>query len=362
MSKQRDMLKQLKKQIRSRITREDKLLAKMMMQSDPFEKLYGTWIKKKSNELQRQAVINSQKKKKCFLCGKKVKKFCNSHSVPKFIFSTIQNMGLVADGKETQLEGFDAFNRPGINNAGTFKLICPECDKKYFNNYESKKAILNLDGSSHNLLNMIALKTNLFKLYKRSVENELFKLIIKEGSHDPQTRYSSKISGMDMIDFEQETLHFKSAVRNSKDVTDVIFNELFDFESNIACQISFPLYLDLQNNIVVDVDNMNPNYKIEMLYVCVFPFKSQTRVILFRHKKSKKYSKFIKQFSELSETKKLKFINNAIYAYSEDFWVNPVVFDSKGFEVNKYFCKHVNTNYRSLLIDVLNYDLINFYD
>lgn len=74
------------------------------------------------NESKRQA-----KQEKCLWCGKKITRFCNSHSVPRCVLDNIDT-----DGK---VDYFNAIvNIPfinsdkGMNEAGTFKLLCPECD------------------------------------------------------------------------------------------------------------------------------------------------------------------------------------------------------------------------------------------
>ena len=74
------------------------------------------------------------KRSECLWCGKKITRFCNSHSVPQCV---LENIDL--DGK---LDYFNSMlNLPlinedkGIGEAGTFKLICSDCDGTIFRDY-----------------------------------------------------------------------------------------------------------------------------------------------------------------------------------------------------------------------------------
>lgn len=75
-------------------------------------------------------VKGKQSKKNVYGVGKD-NSFCNSHSVPRCVLDNIDT-----DGK---VDYFNAIvnipfinNDKGLNEAGTFKLLCPTCDGKYF--------------------------------------------------------------------------------------------------------------------------------------------------------------------------------------------------------------------------------------
>ena len=76
------------------------------------------------------------KKSECLWCGEKITRFCNSHSLPQCILRNIDT-----DGKVDYFNSM--LNLPlinldkGINEAGTFKLLCRECDGKIFQDYEN---------------------------------------------------------------------------------------------------------------------------------------------------------------------------------------------------------------------------------
>ena len=90
-------------------------------------------LKKQINQLNREAAQKA-KRDTCLICGKSCTSFCNSHIIPQFILKSIADDGIV-------LQGTSAFNnddedlsesRKGVNNTWTFKVICNDCDKKYF--------------------------------------------------------------------------------------------------------------------------------------------------------------------------------------------------------------------------------------
>ncbi len=298
---------------------------------------------------------------KCFLCGKKVKKLCKSHSIPRFILKNIAENGLIADGKETQQNFKTLFPRPGLGNAGTFYQICKECDQQYFNAYESNTIIKNLEEGDTLLLNRIALKAHLFFRHKRKLEYEM-NVFFSSFSNHPQIAYNKTVNKMDLKDYNDEIKLFKTAVLNDIEKIDILYNKVLDYKSYIACQLPLAIYYDLENKIVIDIFNYDIKYKIEFIYICVFPLKLGTRIIMFKHSHSHKYKRFVSQFNKLDDVKKLKLINNLIYAYGEDFFVRASVFDSREYDVNKYFCDKVSSSFPSSLKDIATYDLFNFYE
>lgn len=359
-------LEKIKKQIAERVSFEDGMfitmneVMKYSYESADRERqiLFDSTLK----DVRKNAARKSQEKKECYLCGTKLDKYCNSHTVPKFIFDEISENGMLADGKETQVKISKHFKRPGAKNAGTFRMICSDCDAEYFNPYESKKVLSNITNNDYKLFSRIALKTTLYKLYKRKVELEMQFSFEDKDITNAQIDTNKMVFGMDLNDFIYEANLYKDIVLKEQNRIDVIYNELIDVKSHLVCQNSFPIYVGLDNRVLVDVRNYDKTYNVETIHFCVFPIGDKTRVILFKHKHHHKYKKFIPQFNELSREDKLKLINNYVYACSEDYWVNPKVFDSENFEVNKYLCRNTSNASFSILQNILDYDLVNFYE
>ena len=72
----------------------------------------------------------------CLYCEQKHNKFCNSHSVPASFLRNIAVDGEVyTTNKIIDLPIFDT--EKGVNNSGTFQLICRKCDSVIFREYEN---------------------------------------------------------------------------------------------------------------------------------------------------------------------------------------------------------------------------------
>ena len=109
------------------------------------------------------------KRGECIWCGKKITSFCNSHSIPKMVLENID-----MDGK---LDYFNTIVKmpllnedKGIREAGTFKLLCKECDKRIFQDYEDPEKICLMPNKR--MLEEIALKNILVMLNKRFYETK----------------------------------------------------------------------------------------------------------------------------------------------------------------------------------------------
>lgn len=75
------------------------------------------------------------KRGECIWCGKKITRFCNSHSIPQMVLENIDTDGKV-DYFNTIVKIPLINEDKGIGEAGTFKLICKECDNRIFQDYE----------------------------------------------------------------------------------------------------------------------------------------------------------------------------------------------------------------------------------
>ena len=67
---------------------------------------------------------------------------------------------------------FTYANLPGVKNAGTFQIICENCDNTQFQKYEDPNSYI--DPPSDLMLAQIALKNYLHLISKRMIENEVY--------------------------------------------------------------------------------------------------------------------------------------------------------------------------------------------
>lgn len=80
---------------------------------------------------------------------------------------------------------------------------------------------------------------------------------------------------------------------------------------------------DFEGGAINNSFNLNPNYRIEPLHVCVLPAKGRTVVMLFKSEGAKRHRAFEKQFRALDEADKLQTVVKLVFAYSEDVLISP---------------------------------------
>lgn len=260
------------------------------------------------------------KNDKCYYCKKQVSSFCNSHNVPAFC---LRNIGI--DGEvyysNTLINVPYLKDSSGINASGTFHLICKECDNTIFQEYENPD-IYTLSPPSSKILAEIAMKGYLKLIYKRKLEKALYD--VQEEEFPFMKSYLDYQRNINNLDSKNYIRNYEKAQRLSKkDNNDgyyLLFYKLLDYVTPIAFQCPVALAVDFNGDIVNDIYNLNPSYKLEDLQICVFPLEKQTAVIMFIDNDVKRYKNFYRQFNKLDETDQLGVINYIIFMYSEDYF------------------------------------------
>ncbi len=265
------------------------------------------------NESKRRA-----KRTECIWCGNKITSFCNSHSVPQCIIRNIEIEGKV-DYFNTLAELPVMNPDKGINEAGTFKLLCRNCDSKLFQDYEDLERLK--DKPDGRMLSEIALKNLMVMLNKRYIEVELQK-VIQESFDVPfylNMEHQMQIKELDLKDFGWEYLRTKRLIQNNdNDAFNMLFWKKLDYVIPIAFQGQVVLYGDLNGNVVSDIYDFSETNIVKNLHVCLFPLKNESVVFAFYHKDDHEYDRFAKQFSELDEAQQLQLISYILYERCED--------------------------------------------
>ena len=73
----------------------------------------------------------------------------------------------------------------------------------------------------------------------------------------------------------------------------------------LAVQTVLALPEDMAGTIVNDVNDMSDDIRMENMHICVFPLETETVVLVFYHKRDRKYRKLRHQFNTISEAKAL---------------------------------------------------------
>ena len=262
----------------------------------------------------------------CVYCNKKTSSFCKSHTIPKFILKKIDDKGMIYNSYfYTTLGLMDLIKKEdGITEAGTFRLICRDCDNIIFEDYEDENNILQLP--TNKMMAEMALKNILKLWYKRNYEICLYKKIQKLLPFSPSyfiATHHNEINDLDLKELKTDFKKFKTIIeKNLKSGMRLVFWHKCDYIVPLAFQGPICLYGDLKGNIINDIYNYSQELVMQYIHICVFPLEQNSIIMVFYHKDDTNYRLFEKQFNKLTLDKKLQLISFIIVNYSEDFLIS----------------------------------------
>lgn len=291
---------------------DEELLKIMEEKKIDFSKLMGKIVSKSKKEV---------KNEHCYHCGKKVGSFCNSHSIPAFILESIAKNGkLFTNGKLLEIPIIE--NEKGVNNSGTFHIICRDCDSKIFSDYENPENYVKIP--TQRMIAQIAMKNYLKSISQRSLELEInLNLFKEELSSEKHHELTQQVLYFDLIEnIEGYNIAKKVIEKNQNDKYYMFYYKKLDYVVPLAFQNQLTLPFDLEGNIINNIYNKSPKYKIRLVHLCVFPLEDSSVIIMFVDSEHKRYRKFYKQLNKLSENDKLMVINYIIFLLSEDVYLN----------------------------------------
>lgn len=266
------------------------------------------------------------KRDTCYLCKKPCTSFCNSHSIPKFTLLNVADKGKVIATlqQEIPLLGKDT----GVNKAGTFRIICRECDSKVFKDYETPERYSEVP--TDKMLAQIALKDYLRMLSRRLEEKEFYKLL---GQRFPKNKgYADEkefIGEYDLVDFQRGFIHaYKALTKNNGPYYHLYFYTVLDYVVPFAAQSPIIMVGDLEDCVINDIYNFTSDYRQESIHFAVFPLKTRSVVAVFAEQGQKRYRKFFKQFRKLTFEDQLATINYILFAYTENIFLSGQIAES----------------------------------
>lgn len=270
-------------------------------------------------------VNNDAKRSSCLICGKQCSSFCNSHIIPQFVLKNIADNGHLYMGIEAfkQTRIGEPLQTKGINRLWTFKVICRDCDKKYFSDYEYDEALLH--APNNRIMAEIALKNMVMQIAKRYNEWSFYKLSdIYADIRDKEAK--NEEINLDLRDYLFDFRRSKKIIDNNlKSGFILLYYNVLNYITPIAMQGPICVHRDLEGNIINDVESFDPNKRMEQLHLAVFPLKNKTVVIMFFHKDDRHYVKFKYKFDRLNQEDKLKYINYLIIKYCEHYAISPKI-------------------------------------
>ena len=274
--------------------------------------------KKKMSQLLKEA-RQAAKRDTCYFCGKPCTSFCNSHSVPRFCLENIATNGEVLTlNAIVDIPLLDTEN--GVKKAGTFHLICNDCDSKIFSDYENPDNYATQP--TPKMIAQMALENSLKSISKRLLEIELFNISAKET--DAARMFSdakNMANKMDLKEYEHSYKKAKKALEKDSS-TDyyVCYYEKLNYVVPIAFQCSLALAVDFNGNIINNIYNPSPEYKIQYIHISILPLKLETVIVMFIEDGDKRYRQFYKQFNNLPLEDKLAALTLIMFLYSEDMY------------------------------------------
>ena len=282
---------------------------------------------------QLHSVQEELKDNTCFCCGKHISSFCDSHFVPRFCLENIAISGMVT--------GYNAIlglpsmgvsagkEAPGIGEAGTFRIICRDCDSTIFQDYENPDNYSDGKHPTQKMLSEIAMKDYLKFIYKRKLEialskrtvelcndNSIFSAYVKK-KHDVEV----PIKTLDLRAYTHCFERAKMSCQKGLTCYYTVFYKLLDYVAPIAVQSPIPLSIDIEGGVINNIFNQDPSYNPTDIHVCVFPLKDKTAVLMFINDGDKNYRKFYKQLRNRSLDEQLGIINYIIFLYCEDYFL-----------------------------------------
>lgn len=260
---------------------------------------------------------------KCFICQKDVTSFCNSHSIPQFVLERVADNGKVSMSLQGEIPTID--KEKGINQAGTFRMICPDCDKHYFSDYEDPKIIL--EKPSEKILMEIALKNYLHMINNRRNENAIYEILEENPRFLSYPLTGETIEEMDDRDYQKKASAILSALSKKKQGLYYLrFFAVLDYVVPFACQSFFPVIADFEGRIINNIYLLTPSNNLSELHVAVFPLERNSVVMLFTESRADRYGKFFRDLNKLSFVDQLSVINYLIFSYTENVFLNPRTF------------------------------------
>lgn len=264
----------------------------------------------------------------CLICNSSKNPFCNSHSVPARCLRAIAKNGYVkVFNGLVKIPAID--DDKGVNEAGTFRLICRECDEKVFKEYETFEKYPDANPSDK-VLHEIALKNYLKYFHKKTIEAEAFpkmldnlqmpnsdllKPILEPGDRDKK----------DALKLFYETKKLINS--NTNGYYRIIEYRKLPYTCPFAFQGTISMITGFDGEIINDIFNSDKKYDFQDIHICIFPEKDYTYVIAFYKKHFYRYNQFAKHYATLKPEERLQLLLFIILKYSEDYFYSSSIQD-----------------------------------
>ena len=307
-----------------------------LIQSDPntHDKNKDVFFNKFFNEIRHKA-NEMGLLSKCRLCGKNIDGKANSHSIPQSILKNIKTEGhycqiTCALGDNLVYGPFGRINRTGLNNTGTFHLLCKECENKTFRDYEQKEFLEKIGEERKELLTdkilaQIMLKSALLERYKKEFSRNMT-ILMNEIAKNQRINFRTSTVA-DELNLKEYDFYINKCLDvidgRKTDEFEIFYFDVLDYPSSFASQTLLPIQKTVTNEIINDVYNFDTNYHIVLPVFVVFPLKTNTILLAYCLKsEAKRLEPFINYFNTLNMTSKRKMFQSVLFMYTEEVYTN----------------------------------------
>lgn len=302
----------------------------------------------------------------CVLCGKKMTSACNSHVVPQFILKEIAENGHVSYGFAFHTININGLVRTtGVKNAYTFKLICKDCDRKTFHDYENPLNLENFDlldlNTRKKILCEMAIKTHLshISMKYRSMVARYLSTVCKRGTIEQE----GKIIFPERIDIEEHKRYIqmlRKFIKNNKNPFVVLYDKVLDYKTKLATQTVINYNYDLTGKQVFDPNLVINENECRYFYLMILPQKDKTRILFYIEKEYlPNVQVIVDQFQSLSDEDKLHFLFISLLIHDQQFYMAPsfaeTIFKKDKKIVKLYVKTEVSTRYQSKIKNFRKY-------
>ena len=160
----------------------------------------------------------------------------------------------------------------GVNDAGTFHLICRECDGTLFQDYENPGAYAKIPTGK--MLAQIVMKNYLLMISKRFEERALYSIMAEQFHAYDYAMHHIEIIDLDLVEYESEFKRAKIAgAGNHDDWYYLCYYQQLDYVVPFAFQGPIVMVSDFEDNVINDIYNMSPDYHTKDIHIAVFPLE-----------------------------------------------------------------------------------------
>lgn len=198
------------------------------------------------------------KEEHCAVCGKPCSSFCNSHSVPQFVLENIAENGIVMRPLQGELPIMG--RNTGIKKAGTFHIICHDCDNTMFSDYENPDAYR--CAPSGKMLAQLAAKDNLLMIDNRRKEIKLYDLLERRFENFCSPGSGESIEEIDLREYQNGLRYaLRSLDKEDSGRYNLCYFRILDYVVPYATQTGIALIVDLEGAMINNIYNFQRTIK-----------------------------------------------------------------------------------------------------